>query len=94
MASQITFEQAKQLVEDGMMTKKAFAAMVEDGRLKVFKFRPQTNKPEVVQTVHNALIGHIEKNAFALYEAGFKPSIVWNAIKDDVPAEEEGTTEG
>lgn len=88
MAQNLTLEQAQDLVAQGVMTKKGFEKLVEEGQIQVFRFRTQTNKPEIVQTVHNALIEVIEPNAFELLNAGFRPSIVWNKIGGTEQAEE------
>ena len=82
-ASNITLAQAQSLVDQGAMTKKGFAKLVEEGQIKIFRFRTQDNKPEVVQEVHNNIVAMIEERAYALYEAGFKPSIVWNKVNTE-----------
>jgi len=87
----LTLEQAKALLDDGIMTKKGFQKLVDDGDIKIFKFRSQTNKPEIVQVVHDQIVALIEENAYALFEAGYKPSIVWNSL---APKEETGEVEG
>lgn len=84
----ITLEQAQGMVADGLLSKKAFQSMIEQGKLAVFRFRTQANKPQVVQDVHNGIINLIEPKAFELLEAGYRPSIVWNKIGDATPEEE------
>lgn len=81
--TKITYTQAKSLLEQGALTKKGFAQLVESGQIKVFRFRSQANKPEVVQQVHAAIVSIIDANAMSLLEAGYRPSIVWNEIMPD-----------
>lgn len=85
----ITLEQARSLVSQGAMTKKGFNQLVETGQIKVFRFRSQDSKPQIVQDVHAQIVAIIEANAYPLFEAGYKPSIVWNDIteKDNEEAE-------
>ena len=86
--AKITLAQAQSLVDNGGMTKKYFAQLVESGDIKIFRFRTQDSKPEIVQEVHNNIVAMIEEKAYHLYEAGFKPSIVWNKVNTEEATED------
>lgn len=77
----ISLEQAESLVKNGSMTQEAFQDLIANGDIKVFRFREQTNKPQIVQETHNVLINAIQVRGYDLYNAGYKPSIIWSKLE-------------
>lgn len=80
----LTMEQALSLVETGVMTRDDLQTLANQDRLQVFRYnlRNADEKPEIVHTVHAALVSIIEENAFDLFMAGYRPAIMWKGVKE------------
>lgn len=82
--AKLTIDQAKDLVDAGMLTADDVKKLAASGDLSVFKYslRNADEKPTIVHDTMAALIAVIEPVAIDLYMAGYRPAIMWKRIGD------------
>lgn len=81
----ITLDQARELVETGVMTQEGVRKLAEDGKLQVYRYslRNAADKPALVHQVQEQLVEILEANALDLYLLGYRPAIMWKSVKDN-----------